>query len=85
MLGGPASTEYLGGPKCLGGPNFNGGTSNPCRNPEKILLFCRFWAENARSEVVTCCEILQNVEDFPCKKKSEKFIPVACFSELVDD
>ena len=34
MLGGPASTEYLGGPKCLGGPNFNGGTSNPCRNPE---------------------------------------------------
>ena len=33
MLGGPASTEYLGGPKCLGGPNFNGGTSNPCRNP----------------------------------------------------
>ena len=34
MLGGPAPEEYLGGPKCLGGPNFNGGTSNPCRNPE---------------------------------------------------
>ena len=46
MLGGPASTEYLGGPKCLGGPNFNGGTSNPCRNPVGKLHQVSYKDEN---------------------------------------
>ena len=56
MLGGPASTEYLGGPKCLGGPNFNGGTSNPCPNP--ALWVIGLFLQNCQSEV---CMLLSAV------------------------
>ena len=42
MLGGPASTEYLGGPKCFGGDLISmGGPPTPVGTQQMVKVLCR--------------------------------------------